>query len=103
MTEPIRPRAQSYPRLTFVAIGLMILVGGIIIFLDRNQVRQLAVKADWNYLFIAMGFITVSYLLESISTVVMLKVFGVEADNSYLLRLGFVSNVLSNLIDCLIF
>ena len=98
MTEPIRPRAQSYPRLTFVAIGLMILVGGIIIFLDRNQVRQLAVKADWNYLFIAMGFITVSYLLESISTVVMLKVFGVEADNSYLLRLGFVSNVLSNLI-----
>ena len=98
MTEPIRPRAQSYPRLTFVAIGLMILVGGIIIFLDRNQVRQLAVKADWNYLFIAMGFVAVSYLLESISTVVMLKVFGVEVDNSYLLRLGFVSNVLSNLI-----
>jgi phosphatidylglycerol lysyltransferase len=98
MIEPIRPRAQSYSRLTIVAIGLMLLVGGIIIFLDRNQVRLLAGKAEWNYLFIALGFVAVSYLLESISTVVMLKVFGVEANNSYLLRLGFVSNVLSNLI-----
>jgi len=98
MIEPIRPRAQSYSRLTIVAIGLMLLVGGIIIFLDRSQVRLLAGKAEWNYLFIALGFVALSYLLESISTVVMLKVFGVEADNSYLLRLGFVSNVLSNLI-----
>ena len=64
-------------RLTVIAIGLMILVGAIIIFLDRNQVRQLAGKAEWNYLVIALGFVAISYLFESISMVVMLRVFGV--------------------------
>ena len=76
MAKQVQSRAQSYPRITIIAIGLMILVGGIIIFLDRNQVRQLAGKADWIYLIIALGFVAASYLLESISTVVMLRVFG---------------------------
>jgi uncharacterized protein (TIRG00374 family) len=98
MAKQVQPKVQSYPRLTIIAIGLMILIGGVIIFLDRNQVRQLSVKAEWNYLIIALSFVAVSYFLESISTVVMLRVFGVEIDYPYLLRVGFVSNVLSNLI-----
>jgi uncharacterized protein (TIRG00374 family) len=61
-------------------------------------VRQLAVKADWSYLGIASGFMAISYLLESISLVVILRVFGVGLDKFYLLRLGFVSVVLSNLV-----
>ena len=91
-------RRQSHPRLTFIAIGLMILIGAIIIFLDRNQVRQVWGKAEWNYLVIALGFVAISYLLESLSTVVILRVFGVGLDKFYLLRLGFVSSVLSNLV-----
>jgi uncharacterized protein (TIRG00374 family) len=91
-------RRQSHPRLTVIAIVLMILVGAVIIILDRNQVRQLAVKADWSYLGIASGFMAISYLLESISLVVILRVFGVGLDKFYLLRLGFVSVVLSNLV-----
>jgi hypothetical protein len=47
------------------AIGLMILVGAIIIFLDRNQVKQLWGKAEWNYLGVALGFVAVSYPLGS--------------------------------------
>jgi uncharacterized protein (TIRG00374 family) len=89
---------QSHQRLIIIAIGLMILVGAIIIFLDRDQVMQLPGKADWNYLGIALGFIAVCYLFESLSTVVMLRVFGVRLDKFYLLRLGLVSTVLSNLI-----
>ena len=91
-------RRRSHPRVTFIAIGLMILAGAIIIFLDRNQVKQLAGKAEWNYLVVALGFVVVSYLAQSIGMVVMLRVFGTELNNSYLLRVGFVSNVLSNLI-----
>ena len=97
----VKKEQQKSPfnmRLTVIAIGLMILVGAIIIFLDRNQVRQLWGKAEWNYLGIALGFIAVSYLLASLSMVVMLRVFGVELNKFYLLRVGFVSNVLSNLI-----
>ena len=98
MASAEKQRRQSHPRLTVIAIVLMILVGAIIIFLDRNQVRQLTVKADWSYLGIAFGFMAVSYLLESISMVVMLRVFGVGLDKYYLLKLGFVSVVLSNLV-----
>jgi uncharacterized protein (TIRG00374 family) len=85
-------------RLTVIAIGLMIIIGAIIIFLDRSQVRQVWGKAEWNYLVIALGFVSISYLLASLSMVVMLRVFGVEFDKLYLLRVGFVSDVLSNLI-----
>jgi len=91
-------RRQSHPRLTVIAIVLMIIVGAIIIFLDRHQVSQVWGKAEWNYLAVALAFIAASYLLESISSVVMLRVFGVGLDKFYLLRLGFVSSVLSNLI-----
>ncbi len=76
----------------------MLVVGAIIIFVDRNQIRQLWGKAEWNFLIIALGFVAISYLLGSISMVVMLRVFGVGLDKFYLLRLGFVSAVLSNLI-----
>ena len=55
-------------------------------------------KAEWNYLGIALGFVAISYFLASLSMVVMLRVFGVELNKFYLLRVGFVSNVLSNLI-----
>jgi uncharacterized protein (TIRG00374 family) len=94
--QPRKP--QSTSRLTIIAIGLMLLVGAIIIFLDRNEIRQLWGKAEWNFLIIALGFVAISYLLGSISMVVMLRVFGVGLDKFYLLRLGFVSAVLSNLI-----
>jgi uncharacterized protein (TIRG00374 family) len=91
-------RRQSRPILTLISVGLMILVGAVIIYLDRNQVAQVWGKAEWMYLGIALGFIAVSYFLESTSTVVILRVFGVKIEKFYLLRLGFVSSVLSNLI-----
>ena len=89
---------QSYPKLTIISIALMILVGAVIIFFDRNQVSQVWGKAKWNYLGIAMGFIALSYLMESISMVVMLRIFDVKINKYYLMRVGFVSSVLSNLI-----
>ena len=98
MANSEQRKLQSHPRLIIIAIGLMLLVGAIIIFLDRDQVRQLEGKAEWNYLGIALGFIAVSYLFESMSTVVILRVFGVGLEKFYLLRLGLVSAVLSNLI-----
>jgi hypothetical protein len=84
MVNPEQHRPRSYPRRTLIANGLMILVGAIIIFLDRNQVKQLAGKAEWNYLGIALGFVVVSYLAQSIGTVVMLRVFSAGVDKSYL-------------------
>jgi uncharacterized protein (TIRG00374 family) len=98
MVNTVQHGHQSHPRLTIIAIGLMLLVGAFIIFLDRDQVRLLEGKAEWSYLGVAIGFVAVCYLFESISMVVMMRVFGVGLDKFYLLRVGLVSTVLSNLI-----
>jgi len=98
MVETEQRKRQPYSKLTIISVALMILVGAIIIFFDRNQVSQVWGKAEWNYLGIAMGFIALSYLLESISMVVMLRIFSVKINKYYLMRVGFVSSVLSNLI-----
>ncbi|MFY9814614.1 MAG: flippase-like domain-containing protein [Dehalococcoidales bacterium] len=93
-----KPKRRPHPSLTIITIAAMLLIGAVIIFLDRKEVVQLEGKANWSYLVIALGFVAASYLLSAISTVVMLRIFGVKYDKSYLLRVGFVSNVLSNLI-----
>ena len=98
MDNPHPQKRQSNSRLTLIAISVMILVGAVIIFLDRNEVRQLPGKAEWDYLGVALGFIAVSYLFEALSSVIILRIFCVGLDKYYLLRLGFVSSVLSNLI-----
>ena len=86
MVETEQRKRQPYSKLTIISVALMILVGAIIIFFDRNQVSQVWGKAEWNYLGIAMGFIALSYLLESISMVVMLRIFSVKINKYYLMR-----------------
>ncbi|MGP8079269.1 MAG: lysylphosphatidylglycerol synthase transmembrane domain-containing protein [Dehalococcoidales bacterium] len=98
MDNTEKQKRQSHPLFTVFVIGLMILVGAVIIFLDRNQVKQVWGKAEWNYLGVAMGFVAVSYLLGSISMVVVLRAFGVGLNKFYLLQVAFVSDVLSTLI-----
>jgi uncharacterized membrane protein YbhN (UPF0104 family) len=98
MVDPGLVHRRSSSRLIIIAIGLMLLVGAIIVFLDRSEISQLPGKAEWGYLGIALAFVAVSYFFESASLVVMLRVFGVEHNKYHLLRLGLVSSVLSNLI-----
>jgi uncharacterized protein (TIRG00374 family) len=98
MDNPQPSKKQSNSRLTLIAIGLMLLVGAVIIFLDRNEVRQLPGRAEWNYLGVALGFIAVSLFFEALSWVIILRIFAVDVNQYYLLKLGFVSSVISNLI-----
>jgi len=98
MINPEQNKSPSTSRLTLIAIGLMVLVGAIIVFLDRNQVRQVWGKAQWNYLGVALAFVAISYLLGSISMVVMWRAFGVGLNKFHLLQVAFVSNALSTLI-----
>jgi uncharacterized protein (TIRG00374 family) len=85
-------------RLTIISVAVMLIVGGFIIFLDRHQVAMLAGKGEWLYIAVGLAFVAVSYFLESNTTVVMLRVFGVQTDRHYLFRVGLVSSVLSRLI-----
>jgi uncharacterized protein (TIRG00374 family) len=58
----------------------------------------LAGKGEWPYIVVALALVAVSYFFESSSTVVMLRVFGVQTNRHYLFRVGLVSSVLSRLI-----
>ncbi|MBI4180389.1 MAG: flippase-like domain-containing protein [Chloroflexi bacterium] len=98
MNNRTKHPAQSYQRLTLFAIALMVLVGALIVILDWRQARQLAGNINWLLLMAALGFVAISYVCASASVVVMLRVFGVELDRNYLLRVGFISVVLENLI-----
>jgi uncharacterized protein (TIRG00374 family) len=81
-----------------ISIAFMLALGAVIVVLDWKQVRQLAGNADWGFLVVALGFVALAYLCFSASIVVMWRIFGVGVDRLYLLRVGFVSAVLSNLI-----
>jgi uncharacterized protein (TIRG00374 family) len=89
---------QSYQRLTVVAVALMVAVGAVIVALDWRQVTGLVGKASWPLLIAALATAAVSYFCTAQSVVVMLGVFGVSGDWSYLFRSGLVSVVLENLI-----
>lgn len=69
-------KGQSHQRLTIIAIGLMLLVGGIIVFLDRDQVRQLAGKAEWSLLVAVLALVALSYYFTCASMIVMWRVLA---------------------------
>jgi uncharacterized protein (TIRG00374 family) len=89
---------RSRSRLTIISIVVMLVLGAVIVFLDRHQMAELSGQGQWQFIAVAMGFVAVSYIFESLSTVVMLRVFGVEISQNYLFRVGMVSSVLSRLI-----
>jgi uncharacterized protein (TIRG00374 family) len=91
-------KPPSYPRLILVSLALMVLCGAIILVLDWKQATQLIGNADWRFFAVAFGFVTLAYACSSGSMVVMMRIFGVEVDQTYLLKVGLVSSVLSNLI-----
>ena len=98
MSNQIQRRMQSYPRLTIITAVLMLLIGALIVILDWNQARQLVGNTAWRFLLVALGFVALAYLCASASVVLMLRAFSVGLDRLYLLKVGFVSTVLENLI-----
>jgi uncharacterized protein (TIRG00374 family) len=92
------PQPAFRLRTTILAVVAMLILGAIIIALDRKQVGQLAGRADWRFILVAFFFTAVSYVCASLSVVYILRVFGVRLRGSYLFRVGLLSFVLQNLI-----
>jgi uncharacterized protein (TIRG00374 family) len=92
------PKFKFRMRPTIIAVAAILLIGGLIIFLDRAQISQLSSTADWRLIIIALLFTAVSYFLHSASLVYMFRIFGIKLEWPYLMRVSWLSIVQHNLI-----
>jgi uncharacterized protein (TIRG00374 family) len=86
-------------RAALIFVVLFLIVGALIIALDWKEMRQIIGQADWLLLAPSLFFTGLSYICLSISFAMVFCVFGIKQEFSHLLRIGFVSNVASYLIN----
>ena len=86
-------------RAALIFAALFLIAGALIIALDWKEMRQVIGQANWLLLAPSFLFTALSYICLSISMAIVFRVFGIKQDFKYLLRVGFVSNVASYLMN----
>jgi len=75
----------------------LILVGIIAVALDWPQFHRVLRQAQWGWVAVALGFTAISYLCLSYGFAIACRIFGIGIGQRELLEVGFISNVLNNL------
>jgi uncharacterized protein (TIRG00374 family) len=83
---------------TIIAVIAILIIGAVIIYLDRAQVAKLSTEADMHLILFALFFTGLAYFLGSASFVAMLRLFDVKLEWPYLMRLSWLSIIQHNLI-----
>jgi uncharacterized protein (TIRG00374 family) len=86
-------------RAALIFVALFLIAGALIIALDWKDMRQVIGQANWLLLAPSLFFTGLSYICLSISLAMVFRVFGIKQDFNDLLRIGFVSNVASYLMN----
>jgi uncharacterized membrane protein YbhN (UPF0104 family) len=86
-------------RAALIFVALFLIAGALIIALDWKEMRQVIGQVNWLLLAPSFLFTALSYICLSISLAIVFRVFGIKQDFKYLLRVGFVSNVASYLMN----
>jgi glycosyltransferase 2 family protein len=86
-------------RATLIIVALFVIAGALIIVLDWKEMRQVIGQANWLLLALSFLFTGLSYYCLSLSLAIVFRVFDIKQDFNYLMRVGFVSNVASYLIN----
>jgi uncharacterized protein (TIRG00374 family) len=84
-------------RLMLGVFVALILVGMAAVALDWRQLHRVLRQADWGWVAVALGFTAISYLCLSYGFAIACRVFGIGINQRELLEVGFISNVLNNL------
>jgi uncharacterized protein (TIRG00374 family) len=82
-----------------IIVALFVIAGALIIVLDWKEMRQVIGQANWLLLALSFLFTGLSYYCLSLSLAIVFRVFDIKQDFNYLMRVGFVSNVASYLIN----
>ena len=86
-------------RVALIFVALFLIAGTLIISLDWKEMRQVIGQANWLLLAPSFFFTGLSYICLSISLAMVFRVFGIKQNFNDLLRIGFVSNVASYLMN----
>jgi uncharacterized protein (TIRG00374 family) len=85
-------------RAVVLFISALVLLGIIATALDWRAVRDVLGQADWRPIITALAFTAVSYGCLSYGFVISCKLFAIRVHWRDLFAIGFVSNVLSNVV-----
>jgi len=86
-------------RVALVLVALFLIAGALIIALNWKEMRQVLGQANWFLLAPSFLFTALSYLCLGFSLAIVFRVFQTKEDFSYLVRVGFVSNAASYLLN----
>jgi len=86
-------------RAALIFVVLFLIAGTLIITLDWKEMQQVIGQANWLLLAPSLFFTGLSYICLSISLAMVFRVFGIKENFNDLLRIGFVSNVASYLMN----
>ena len=90
---PVEGRAHRQ-RAATAAVALLALAGVLVVFLDWREVRDVLIRADWQWIPLAFTFTGISYLCLSYSFMSINRCFGIGLEHRDLLRIGFVSSAM---------
>ena len=96
--EFMRPKL-TIGRVTLVVVVLFIVAGVLIMALDWHEMKQVIGKANWPLIIPALLFTASSYTCLSLSLAVVFRTFGIRMGLKDLLEIGFVSNVVTYLMN----
>jgi uncharacterized protein (TIRG00374 family) len=94
----MKPR-PGIQRLAIVVVALFVIAGIVLVALDWREMRSLLGQASWPWLLPALLFTSASYACLSYSSVIVFRSFGIDLGMAELLRIGFVANAVTFLLN----
>ena len=94
----MKPRL-NIRRGTLIVVAIFIIAGVLIVALDWKEMRLVIDQASWPLLLPSLLFTAVSYVCLSFSLALVFRTFGVRLGLKDLLEIGFVSNVVTYLMN----
>jgi uncharacterized protein (TIRG00374 family) len=86
-------------RVIIAAIIVMLIIGVIVIALDWRNIGLVSKQAQWQSVLPALFFTAVSFIALVISFMLVNRAFGITIERSSLLRIGFISVAMGNLMS----
>lgn len=82
----------------YIAVGLFILGGIILIIFQWEDIRHVLGRADWRWVPIAIVLSAIAYFLIGLIFLSICRLFGLTLKAWDLIKIGYVANVIDNLV-----
>ncbi len=90
---------ELLPRWVAAVVIALVLLGVFVLAMDWRQAHHVLRQANWAWVSVALLFTVVSYACLSYGFLVASRMFDIQLSLGDLLQIGFISNVLNNLVS----